>query len=259
MESPPAERAPGAPVRELAASRSPLRKLTLRSRECFSPPYTTRSATFSSVARCRRLGTPSTESAAAMAATSIPSHAGPPSKSVGAPSATLYLRNLNDKLRKVDLQKELYCLFTTYGRVLDVNVMPGPKMRGQAHVVFPNAQASTQAMRELQGFNFHGRDIKIEYGKSRSHIFNKLEGEYKTREEEKQEQLGTAPQSVFEAPRPGQPVAAGTKTSALPAKPANGGGQQGLKRPREEEDENEEAPMDEDEDDDVEMEQSDED
>lgn len=196
-----------------------------------------------------------------MAAKSIPSHAGPPAKSSVGPSPTLYVRNLNDKLRKVDLQKELYYLFTTYGRVLDVNVMPGPKMRGQAHVVFPDAQASTQAMRELQGFNFHGREVKIEYGRSRSQIFNKLEGEYKTTEDEKKEQLSAVQQSVFEAPRPGQaPAALPPTASGLPVKPTDGETPQGTKRPREEEEEEDEAPMDEDDDDDdVEMEQSDED
>lgn len=136
-------------------------------------------------------------------------------------------------------------------------------MRGQAHVVFPDVQASTQAMRELQGFNFHGREVKIEYGKSRSQIFNKLEGEYKTTEDEKKEQMSAVQQSVFEAPRPGQSSAAlPSSTSGIPVKPAQGEASQGVKRPREEEEEDEEeeeAPMDEDDDDDVEMEQSDED
>lgn len=36
------------------------------------------------------------------------------------------------------------------------------KMRGQAHVVFRDIQAASQAMRELQGFNFFGRDMGSE-------------------------------------------------------------------------------------------------
>jgi U2 small nuclear ribonucleoprotein B'' len=53
----------------------------------------------------------------------------------------------------------LYMLFSTYGPVLDVVVMRTSKMRGQAHVVFRDAQASTQAMRALQGFDFFGKDL----------------------------------------------------------------------------------------------------
>ena len=36
------------------------------------------------------------------------------------------------------------------------------KMRGQAHVVFRDIQAASQAMRELQGFNFFGRELVSE-------------------------------------------------------------------------------------------------
>jgi RNA recognition motif-containing protein len=33
------------------------------------------------------------------------------------------------------------------------------KMRGQAHIVFKDIQASTQAMRALQGFDFFGKEM----------------------------------------------------------------------------------------------------
>jgi RNA recognition motif-containing protein len=50
-------------------------------------------------------------------------------------------------------------LFSTYGVVLDVVAMKTNKMRGQAHVVFKDVQASTQAMRSLQGFDFFGKEM----------------------------------------------------------------------------------------------------
>lgn len=53
----------------------------------------------------------------------------------------------------------LYTLFATYGPVLDVVVMKTVKMRGQAHIVFRDVQASTQALRALQGFDFFGKDL----------------------------------------------------------------------------------------------------
>lgn len=69
----------------------------------------------------------------------------------------LYCTNLPDKLRKSDLKLSLYTLFSTYGPVLDVVVLKTLKMRGQAHVVYRDIQASTQAMRALQGFEFFGK------------------------------------------------------------------------------------------------------
>ena len=50
-------------------------------------------------------------------------------------------------------------LFSTYGPVLDVVAMRGNSRRGQAHVVFRDIQASTQAMRALQGFDLFGKEM----------------------------------------------------------------------------------------------------
>ena len=68
-------------------------------------------------------------------------------------------RAVPDKIKKPDLRLSLYTLFSTYGPVLDVVVMKTAKMRGQAHVVFRDVQASTQAMRALQGFDFYGKEM----------------------------------------------------------------------------------------------------
>lgn len=72
---------------------------------------------------------------------------------------SLYCTNLPDKLRKHDLRSSLYTLFSTYGTVLDVVAMKTNKMRGQAHIVFKDVQASTQALRALQGFDFFGKQM----------------------------------------------------------------------------------------------------
>jgi U2 small nuclear ribonucleoprotein B'' len=77
-----------------------------------------------------------------------------------APNQTLYINNLpSSKIQKPDLRISLYALFSTYGPVLDVVALRTMKMRGQAHVVFRDIQAATQAMRALQGFEFFGREM----------------------------------------------------------------------------------------------------
>lgn len=111
-----------------------------------------------------------------MAARALASHNGPPAKaSAGAPSSryehmnlssrtsanqsSLYIKNLPEKLQKQDLRTSLYTLFSTYGPVLDVVAIKTAHMRGQAHVVFREAQTSTQAMRALQDFEFFGKEM----------------------------------------------------------------------------------------------------
>lgn len=76
-----------------------------------------------------------------------------------APSQSLYLRNLPDKLQKEDLRRELYMLLSTHGSVLDVTALKTAKMRGQAHVLFRDIPSATQAMRECQDLDFFGRQM----------------------------------------------------------------------------------------------------
>jgi U2 small nuclear ribonucleoprotein B'' len=58
----------------------------------------------------------------------------------------LYVRNLNDRIKldgkikninfNIELKKTLFYLFQTYGEVIEINVQPTQKMRGQAFIVF---------------------------------------------------------------------------------------------------------------------------
>ncbi|PYI09039.1 RNA-binding domain-containing protein [Aspergillus sclerotiicarbonarius CBS 121057] len=181
-----------------------------------------------------------------MATRVIPQRGG----TTGLPNQTLYCTNLPDKLRKHDLRLSLYMLFSTYGTVLDVVAMKTEKMRGQAHIVFKDVQASTQAMRALQGFEFFGKQMKIVYAKGTSDVIARLRGTYNIPTTTATGQTAGASselqKSIFSGP-PG--------SAALPSKPSgevngevNGEAQagHGIKRPREEESDEEEAPMDED-------------
>lgn len=82
-----------------------------------------------------------------------------PNATPSRPSQTLYCKNLSDRLKKDDLRRSLYMLFSTYGTILDIVALKTPKMRGQAHVLFRDTQASIQAMRALQGFEFYGKPM----------------------------------------------------------------------------------------------------
>lgn len=75
------------------------------------------------------------------------------------PNATLYVHNLNDKVNKEELRIQLYALFTTYGRVVDIVAMKGPKMRGQAFLVFADLAGATAAMRACEGIVFYDKPM----------------------------------------------------------------------------------------------------
>ena len=162
-------------------------------------------------------------------------------------------------------------------------------MRGQAHVAFRDVQASTQAMRALQAFDFFGKEMvgpasvsltshgihmlinreqKIQYAKGKSDTIAKLDGTYRIPVAAGNEVTTTElQQSIFGAPPSSLPAPLLFASSAKIADASIGKGKmdidgeedgpKGVKRDREDESDDEGAPMEEDSD--APMEASDED
>jgi U2 small nuclear ribonucleoprotein B'' len=84
------------------------------------------------------------------------------------PNATLYVKNIDWKLKKNLVKKALYTLFTRHGKVLDVIVLRHNSLRGQAFVIMNDIQAATNALISEQGFTFYNKDLIIEYAKQPS-------------------------------------------------------------------------------------------
>mmetsp|Transcript_32177 Transcript_32177/g.78781 ORF Transcript_32177/g.78781 Transcript_32177/m.78781 type:complete len:235 (+) Transcript_32177:88-792(+) len=94
------------------------------------------------------------------------------------PNQTIYVRNLNEKVKKAELRRALYAAFTRYGRVLDVVALKTLKMRGQAFVVFADVASATSAMSAMQGFEFYGKPMVVQYARAKSDKVAKLDGTY---------------------------------------------------------------------------------
>lgn len=68
------------------------------------------------------------------------------------PNHTIYINNLNEKIKKDELKKSLYAIFSQFGQILDILVSRSLKMRGQAFVIFKEVSSATNALRSMQGF-----------------------------------------------------------------------------------------------------------
>lgn len=79
------------------------------------------------------------------------------------PNTTLYINNLNDKVNKEELRSQLYALFTTYGKIIDVIASKGPKMKGQAFLVFTDLAGATAALRACEGMQFYDKPLVSTY------------------------------------------------------------------------------------------------
>lgn len=58
-----------------------------------------------------------------------------------------------------ELKRSLYCLFSQYGRILDVVALKTPKLRGQAWVAFSEVTAASNAVRQMQNFPFYDKPM----------------------------------------------------------------------------------------------------
>lgn len=177
------------------------------------------------------------------------------------PNQTLYVTNLrSSKVKKEDLRMALYMLFSTYGTVLDVVALKTMKMRGQAHIVYRDVQTATQALRALDGTEFLGMNMKIQYAKGKSNFISKLDGTFKipTADGATAVEQTELQQSIFNAQAPG--AAPASTPAAVPKAPASGGdqtmtdandaGNRGQKRTRDSDEESDEdVAMEEDSDD----------
>ncbi|KAF3644817.1 U2 small nuclear ribonucleoprotein B'' [Capsicum annuum] len=108
-----------------------------------------------------------------------------------------------------ELKRSLYCLFSQYGRIVDIVALKTPKLRGQAWVVFSEVTAASHAVRQMQNFPFYDKPMesnsgfahfasmvtltpdrmRIQYAKSKSDCIAKAEGTYdkKKKQDEKVE------------------------------------------------------------------------
>ncbi|NXC28146.1 RU2B protein, partial [Campylorhamphus procurvoides] len=146
------------------------------------------------------------------------------------PNHTIYINNINDKIKKEELKRSLYALFSQFGHVVDIVALKTMKMRGQAFVIFKELGSSTNALRQLQGFPFYGKPMRIQYAKTDSDIISKMRGTFADKEKRKEkkkaktlEQSANAPnKKVIQGATPNSANAPGTAPqNQVPDNPPN--------------------------------------
>ncbi|KAJ4753864.1 U2 small nuclear ribonucleoprotein b [Rhynchospora pubera] len=103
------------------------------------------------------------------------------------PNQTIYIKNLNDKVKKEELRRSLYALFSQFGRILDVVALKTPRLRGQAWIAFSEITAASNAFRQMQNFPFYDKPMRIQYAKEKSDCVAKADGTFdkKKKQEDK--------------------------------------------------------------------------
>ncbi|XP_043722904.1 U1 small nuclear ribonucleoprotein A [Telopea speciosissima] len=101
------------------------------------------------------------------------------------PNMTIYINNLNEKIKLVELKKSLFAVFSQFGKILEVLAFKTLKHKGQAWVIFEEVSSATNALRKMQGFPFYDKPMRIQYAKTKSDVITKADGTFVPRERRK--------------------------------------------------------------------------
>ncbi|KAH4701020.1 hypothetical protein HBH67_138180 [Parastagonospora nodorum] len=84
------------------------------------------------------------------------------------PIETIYVSNLEERV-KIDTMKEaLTKVFQYYGPILDIIAKSSLKRKGQAFVVFDSEKSALEAIEEMSGFELYGKALKVSKAKTHS-------------------------------------------------------------------------------------------
>mmetsp|Transcript_12632 Transcript_12632/g.19560 ORF Transcript_12632/g.19560 Transcript_12632/m.19560 type:complete len:206 (-) Transcript_12632:131-748(-) len=97
---------------------------------------------------------------------------------IAKPNPTLYVSNIDWKIKKPLLRRALHSLFTRHGKLLEIITLRSERLRGQAWVIMETVQGATASLQAENGTSFFGRDIKIAYANETSDRIAKRDGTY---------------------------------------------------------------------------------
>lgn len=89
---------------------------------------------------------------------------------------TLYINNLNEKVKIAALKEELTRLCAAFGSVLAVVARDTLRTRGQAFVVFADESAAAAARTALSGKDFHGKPLRVAFARTKSDAIAQRDG-----------------------------------------------------------------------------------
>mmetsp|Transcript_24801 Transcript_24801/g.53679 ORF Transcript_24801/g.53679 Transcript_24801/m.53679 type:complete len:261 (+) Transcript_24801:129-911(+) len=94
------------------------------------------------------------------------------------PVSTLYISNIDWKIKKNVLRRSLHALFSRHGKIIEIVTLRKTGLRGQAWVIFEDVAAATAALAAENGFVFFDRPLKVSYAREKSDRVAKMDGSF---------------------------------------------------------------------------------
>jgi U1 small nuclear ribonucleoprotein A len=105
------------------------------------------------------------------------SHPSPPS-GPSHPNPTLYVNNINEKIKIDELKKALFHVFSQFGPIVEISAFKDLKRRGQAWVVFETVASAAKALTEMANFSFYGKPLQVTYARVKSDVVSKKDNTF---------------------------------------------------------------------------------
>ncbi|KND91285.1 U1 small nuclear ribonucleoprotein [Tolypocladium ophioglossoides CBS 100239] len=84
------------------------------------------------------------------------------------PISTIYVQNLEERVKLEPLTEALKSLFSEFGTVVDIVAKKNVRAKGQAFIVFDGPNDAGIAIDEMQGFELFGKSMKLSMARTRS-------------------------------------------------------------------------------------------
>ena len=97
-------------------------------------------------------------------------------KSKEKPCETLYIKNLNEKIKIDELKEALNKEFSQYGEIIEIRVRNTIRLKGQAFISFKTKDQSSKAKKNLNDKLFLNKKLIIEFAKTPSDSILLLQG-----------------------------------------------------------------------------------
>lgn len=117
--------------------------------------------------------------------------------SIETENETIYINNINEKIEINTLKETLNNIFSTYGRILSINIKKTYQMKGQSFITYDSIESATNAIKSMNGKYIFGKQMKISYAKSKSDVTLKEKECFSVEEYQKRLEVNRQKRDVY--------------------------------------------------------------
>lgn len=106
---------------------------------------------------------------------------------------SVYVQNLEERVKIETVTEALRTIFSEFGNVVDIVAKKNLKAKGQAFVVFEDADSAQKAIDEVQGFELFDKPMRLALARTKSDktvAMNVGEEEFETHKRHRQAEKG---------------------------------------------------------------------